>query len=103
MADGEACRFARRPELLAAVNEDAALPVNVFGVEIGSVGLSGSGFEKQFVIGPALGVAFSADDFFVFLRCDPALALAADFRPRGFGKDRPCEPAEIDGEVVEPS
>ena len=66
-ADGETRRFTILAEFFATVNEHATLPVNIFGGEIGGVGLSRAGFVKHFVISPALGVALTRDDRGVFV------------------------------------
>lgn len=39
----------------------------------------------------------------MFFGSDRSLLFASDFGPRSFGEDRPCEPAEVNCQIMQPS
>lgn len=100
-ANGQAGRFAVLAELFAAINEQPVLPVDFFSLQFRRVGLRRAGFVKELVIGPLFRVSLARDDLRVFFRRDGPLAFAAHLGPGPFRQDRPRQPANINGKVVQ--
>src|SRR5208282_1207021 len=58
---------------------------------------------EQFIVITQFRVAFTGEDFLMFLPSDSTLFLELNHRPTFLGQHRPRQPGHVEGEVLEPS
>jgi len=68
---------------------------------MGGVALGASGFPEKLIEVPALDIPFGRNDALMLQLRHSTTAGSPDFWPCLLGQNRPCQPAEIDGQIVE--
>src|ERR1700686_3919495 len=68
--DRQSRRFAKRPQFLAAVNENSVFPVDILSGQIRAVRLRGTGLIKELVIRAAFMISLTSDDCSMFFGSD---------------------------------